>query len=48
MRVRSGSKNGSNAMERNGTAWDNTVLDARENPAFCDCAGRSGTQRRDL
>ena len=35
-------------MERNGTVWDSTALDAREYSALWDCTGLSGTQRRDL
>ncbi len=43
-----GSKNGSKAMERNGTVWDCTRVQARDYSAQWDCTGLSGTQRRDL
>jgi len=35
-------------MERNGTVWDGTLVEAQESQAFWDGIGRYGTQRRDL
>jgi hypothetical protein len=35
-------------MERNGTVWDGTRMEAEEYSAYWDCTGRYGKRRRDL